>query len=363
MSGTYPAVVMRARIGAVNTARRARVNIGSDVRIFVDVTNALTGLPVENITVPAALYWLPGTSADLSAGQPAEVSLFAPGVLTFVVPAEISNTYAFWIGIEGPIRTAYDGAFDVSSNGVPSGLTFAVSQWNEVLAAAAASGASAAGWTYRELAPRLAALEALTSYVVPTLSAFTAAPAVAEVGASVASVVLTVTRNRMDLPVAITGASTATIPAGQTSVTVPGPFTAAATWTAMVTDPSPPPEQLATATRPVTLSFQSRRYWGVSASATPDDAAILAMASEFATAASARKTVDLTLAAQRPVLAQPAAWPIAVTIRIAGFDYTNFTDTVRDLTNASGGVVSYRVRVLDNLLGTAEAPETLEVTF
>jgi hypothetical protein len=346
MSGTYPAVVMRARIGAVNTARRARVNIGSDVRIFVDVTNALTGAPIENITVPAALYWLPGTAADVSAGQPAEVSLFAPGVLTFVVPAELSNTYAFWVGIEGPIRTAYDGAFDVSSNGVPSGLTFAVSQWNEFLAAAAAAGASASGWTYRELAPRLAALEALTSYVVPVLPAFTAAPAVAEVGATVPSVVLTVTRNRMDLPVSITGASTATIPVGQTSVTVTGPFTAAAVWAATVTDPNPPPGQVAVATRQVTLPFQSRRYWGVSASATPDDAAILAMASEFATASSPRKTATLSPAAQYVVYAQPAAWAIATAVKFGSTDTTDFTDTIRGLVNASGATVSYRIRVL-----------------
>lgn len=202
----------------------------------------------------------------------------------------------------------------------------------------------------QSLDARLAALE----YVAPVVSALSVSPAVAEVGATVTSVVLTVTRNRMDLPVTITGDAAGTIPAGQSSATLTGSWTADATWTATVTDPAPPPGLPTSGSRSVALPFRLRRYWGVSDSATPDDAAIRAMASEFATPSSGRRTATLSPAGQYVVYAQPADWPIAASVGFGSLTTNAFTDTVRNFTNASGATESYRVRVLSYPLSVTE---------
>lgn len=205
------------------------------------------------------------------------------------------------------------------------------------------------------LAQRLAALE----YAPPAVSGLTASPAVAEIGATLTSVTLTVTRNRPDLPAVISGAEAGVIPPGQFSLTLAGSWTADATWTATVTDPAPPPGLPASGSRSVTLPFRLRRYWGLTASATPDDAAIRALASELATVSSGRRSATLSPAGQYVVYAQPAAWPIADSVVVGGFATTAFTDTLRDLVSPTGHAEPYRIRVLTYpLTGT-----NLEILF
>jgi hypothetical protein len=361
MSGSLPAdVILEPRLGPRTSKNRGRTTVGSVQAVYFDVRDRNTNALVGGATGVAGFYWLPGTIGQDSEAQPLDLVEIAPGTWLGWVPVDLPGTFTVWVSIETPSRQTAEIVFDATSLGnIP--VSTGTPTYAAVQAVAGAAGASAAMWVDRkykpitdDLAARVAAQEALTSYVEPAITAMTASPSVLEVGASAASVTLTVLRNRMDLPVNISGSSTVTIPAGETSVVLQGPFTADAAWAATVTDPSPPPGQPATAAAGASLSFRHKRYWGVSASATPDDAAILAMASEFATASSPRQVATLSPANQFVVYAQPADWPIAASVGFGVVATTAFTDTIRDLVNASGATASYRIHVLTYRLDITE---------
>ncbi|MDU7520210.1 MAG: hypothetical protein E7K72_02250 [Roseomonas mucosa] len=155
---------------------------------------------------------------------------------------------------------------------------------------------------------------------------------------------LAVTRNRMDLPVQITGAVPATIPAGQSSVTLAGPFTAASSWTARVTDPSPPAGQADTAVASAALAFRHRRYWGVSASQALDGAGIPALGgSEFATGFGPKSVTYNCDGGRYPYYAYPAAWGTPDAVTVGGLAFSDFTVTDIPFVNASGATETFRV--------------------
>ncbi|EHM03456.1 hypothetical protein HMPREF9946_00104 [Acetobacteraceae bacterium AT-5844] len=193
-----------------------------------------------------------------------------------------------------------------------------------------------------QLSQRIASLE----YIPPAITAIRLSPAVVERGDTVPSVTVTVERNRLDLPADISGAATAQIPAGETSVAIPGLWAADAGFIATVRDPAAPTGHPDTATAQANLSFRWRRFSGVLNTHTPTDADILALSSEFATASSGRKSATLSPSGQYVVYAQPADWPIAASVTVGAVTSTAFTDTMRMLVNASGAAVPYRIRVL-----------------
>jgi hypothetical protein len=209
------------------------------------------------------------------------------------------------------------------------------------------AGRLAAEAVVAEMPDQIAQLQAQVVqllYVPPAITAFSASPAVAEVGASVAQVTLAVTRSRMDLPVQITGTSTATIPAGQSSITVAGPFTAASSWTARVTDPAPPAGQADTATASAALTFRHRRYWGVSASQALDGAGILALGnSEFATGFGPKSVTYNCDGGRYPYYAYPAAWGTPDGVSVGGLAFSDVTVTDIPFVNASGATETFRV--------------------
>ncbi|MFC0407904.1 hypothetical protein [Roseomonas elaeocarpi] len=229
----------------------------------------------------------------------------------------------------------------IGVDGVEGARGGVVISFGAIKAQGAAAAAEAAQAVIGGTVDRVTALEAAVaalSYVAPDITGFSASPSVVEKGASVASVVLTVARNRTDLPVAITGASTATIPAGQTSVTVNGPFTAAASWTATITDGK------ATDTATASLAFQDKAYWGTSAKATLTSADILALGnSAFATGLGSRSVTYDATGGKYPFYAYPASFGTPAAVTVGGLGFSDFSVTDQAFTNASGATSTYRV--------------------
>lgn len=226
--------------------------------------------------------------------------------------------------------------------GAGNGVAYTTT-WGEFLASNTEAAQAAAQAVLETATGDIATLQqqvAQLMYVKPAISAFAASPAVAEVGASVAAVTLTVTRSRMDLPVAISGASTAIIPAGQSSITVTGPFTAASTWTATVSDAASGDS----ASVSTSLAFRQKRYWGASAAASLDSAGILALGgSEFATGFAGKAVTYDCSGGRYPYYAYPAAWGTPSAVTVAGLGFSAFTATDVAFTNAAGATETYRV--------------------
>jgi hypothetical protein len=353
MSGSLPAdVILEPRLGPRSSKNRGRTTVGSAQPVYFDVRDRNTGDLVPGATGVAGIYWLPGTVGQDSEAQPLSLVEISPGTWMGLVPVDLPGTFTVWGSIETPSRQTAEIVFDATSLGnIP--VSTGTPAYSAVQAVAAAAAASATAWLNRHLQPqidgqadRLAALEALTSYVEPVIAAFAAAPSLLEVGASAASVTLTVTRNRMDLPVTITGSSTATIPAGEPSVAVPGPFTAAAAWTATVTDPAPPPGQNPTATAPAALAFRLRSYRGAVASPAPSDAEIRALADALGTGRVIRETTIDCGSGAYIVLVFPTAWGAAPdTIDLYGLPVDAISVTQRAVVNAAGAAIPCHVIV------------------
>jgi lysophospholipase L1-like esterase len=144
MSGTALDVILEPRLGLRKSARRQRVTIGSDVPVWVDIRDDLTGALIPDATGISALYWLPGTREDESAAQPLDAVEAAPGTWQVLVPTTIPGTYVVWLAIEGPIHQTGEIVFDVSSVGQVTLTSTGTPDWGAVHAVAAAAAVSAA---------------------------------------------------------------------------------------------------------------------------------------------------------------------------------------------------------------------------
>ena len=103
-----------------------------------------------------------------------------------------------------------------------------------------------------------------------------------------------------------------------------------------------------TATSTASVAWWAKRYWGFVGSENPDDAAIIALAQEFAKIRTKSSTTVSNSSSRRFAWVIPLALdPSAVTqIWVGGLDTTAaFTRTVRDLTNASGYLQQYAIYV------------------
>jgi hypothetical protein len=341
MSGKSPAdVYLRPRIGPVAGPLRQRTAVGSDVFVYFDVVDRLTGTLVPGATGVAGGYWLPATPTGAGPAQPVLLDEPEPGTLRMRVPGQVPGPYTAECYIAAPSRQGARIHWDVAGDG-SSVVTGAENiPWNDVLSAAGAMGASAANWAFANLDPRLSMIEALVLYVTPALT-LSASPSVLEVGASAPAVTLSLTTSRPDLPVQITGATSRTVPAGQTSILAPGPWSSDATWTAAIADPDAPPGQSDSASAAAGLSFLYRSYRGVSPTPVPDNAAILALPDQqLASGYGPRSDAYDCSGGRYPVLVFPKAWGAPPgQIRLNGFASNAFTVAEKVVTNAAGVAV------------------------
>lgn len=134
-------VVLRQRLGANYTARRLRVQIADQTRVWVDVRDRLTDAPVTGATGLAGLYWLStlGT-AETSPAQPFTLTEIEPGILAGDIPTDVPGSYRVQVSVQGPTEATAELTFDaLSGTGAVPGTT---TPWNDVLSAGAAAGAA-----------------------------------------------------------------------------------------------------------------------------------------------------------------------------------------------------------------------------
>lgn len=161
---------------------------------------------------------------------------------------------------------------------------------------------------------------------------------VRELGSSVASVALAWTINKGISAQVLAGPGVGSILTTDRAAVATGPFAVDTAWslTATSADGS---EVRAGAT---SLAFRSRRWWGVSASPTLDDAGVLGLAgSELATARQQTRTLDATGGrflwfAWPADFGAPAFW-------VGGLLNTAWIETLRDHVNAYGYSRPYRL--------------------
>lgn len=162
-----------------------------------------------------------------------------------------------------------------------------------------------------------------------------ATPGEAEIGASVASVVLKWSTNKTPTTLTLDGTALGTT---ETTRTMTGPFTSNKTWALKATD-----ERGATATRNLALTFKNKVYWGVGTAtgAGITDAFVLGLSGkQFATGRGRTFTANAG-AGQYIYYVFPKAWGTP-TFKVGGFEGGFALDREWEHTNASGGKVQYQ---------------------
>lgn len=186
--------------------------------------------------------------------------------------------------------------------------------------------------------------EALDSlfYTPPQITSFTNNRGTMEIGSSVADVTLSWSYNKDEVSQSI-NQGVGDLVVGDRSETVAGPFTADRTWTLTMSDG----EQTRQAS--TSIAFRRRRYWGVSALTTLNNAQILALGgSEFAT--SFGKAITYNASGGRyPYYAYPASFGVPSSVTVGGLAFSDFTVSVVSLTNASGHTEDYNVIRFNNI--------------
>jgi hypothetical protein len=183
-----------------------------------------------------------------------------------------------------------------------------------------------------------AALDTLL-YVAPSAS-FSLSVGTVEIGSTVTAVTASWSFNKAMATVALTDASIAVT---DTSHAFTGlSLTSNKTYTLSYSDGT----NSGSASR--TVAFSSKRYWGVSASATLDDAAILALSSEFSSSKSKAITYNCT-GGRYFYFCYPAASGLPANVTVGGLAFSDYTVTVQALTNASGYTQNYNVVRCNNL--------------
>lgn len=95
------------------------------------------------------------------------------------------------------------------------------------------------------------------------------------------------------------------------------------------------------------VSFFNKRYWGVSADTDLDDAEIIALSSELASARQQTRVFDCT-GGRYFYFAFPASFGTP-TFKVGGLSFTDMVNVTRSFTNASGFASSYQIWRVNSL--------------
>jgi hypothetical protein len=196
-----------------------------------------------------------------------------------------------------------------------------------------------------------------SAYVAPAFTSISNNTPVIEVGATVTSVTVSWTLNKVVTSLQITGADShltpnavpITLPVNTTSQVFTGSYTPSSpvvlSWTLTADDGTN------TAGATTNVSFEQKRYWGVSALTSLTNGQILALGhSEFGTNLTKTITYDCTGGAY-PYYVYPASFGNPSNVTVGNLTFTDYTITTQSFTNASGYVSTYNV-IRFNLLQT-----------
>jgi hypothetical protein len=189
---------------------------------------------------------------------------------------------------------------------------------------------------------------------------FSASPSVAEIGSTVALVILNWTLSNITATSqVITGSGitgSVSVSPGTLTYLVNGPFTSNSSWSININS--------GTLTATATLSFNSKRYWGVNASASLSNSDILALPGTLSGGSDFTPNFDLTVfyncsgGPNYPYFCFPASYGIPTNVTVSGLSFTSFTTTPQSFTNASGYTTTYNV-IRFNFLQTGASIKTV----
>jgi hypothetical protein len=176
----------------------------------------------------------------------------------------------------------------------------------------------------------------ISLYSAPTITAFANNQNPQEVGATVTSTLLTWTRAGGPVTSLALDNSIGSVATNLTSYSHTSSYTTARTYIMTASDGT------TTATASTTVNFYSKIYWGASAqtASTITDGQIIALGGAFATSRATTQTIST--ASTYLFFCYPAAWG-AATFTVNGFPDAGWTLVTRNVTNASGGIISYRI--------------------
>lgn len=144
------------------------------------------------------------------------------------------------------------------------------------------------------------------------------------------------------------------IPNGITTVLAVGPFSTTQTWNLTVTSISPVSVSY-TKTKTATLSFQQKRYWGVSTLSALTNSDILSLNSEFATTKSKQIVYDAT-GGRWLYYAYPASFGPLQFVSVNNFPFSDYSEMLITLTNSSGYDELYRLISFNRLQNGTSIP-------
>lgn len=168
-----------------------------------------------------------------------------------------------------------------------------------------------------------------------------------ELGTSVSSVTLSwvLSGSEPESQTISNGVGAVTI--GTTQRTLIGPFTANRNWVLTVTDTNPAGDTVQDQ-QSVSLNFRLRRYWGVSTNPSLNNAEVLALSSELATSKDKSITYDAS-GGTYLYYCYPESWGAITGVTVGGLAFSDYSETIQAVTNASGHTENYRILRFNSL--------------
>lgn len=199
-----------------------------------------------------------------------------------------------------------------------------------------ASDISYANSGYPNLANVQEALDQIL-YVSPQITSFTNNVGTVELGTTVTSVTFNWSYNKAMQTASISNGVGEVDPPLVTK-TITGTWTSNTSWELTASDGTDSTQA------GTSISFDQKRYWGVSSLETLTSAEILALGgSEFATTFDKSIAYNCSAGGVYPYFAFPAAWGTPSNVTVGGLAFSAFTVTEQNFTNASGYTSEYNV--------------------
>jgi len=140
MPGIARDVILEPRLGSRKSARVYRFTIGTEVVVWLDVRDDMTGALVPGAANVSALSWQPNTRDNEAAAQALAPVEATPGIWQVQVPTPVPGTYTVFWAAEGQ---AAEISFDVSTAGTLVAPGVDPRLWGDIEAVAAAASRGA----------------------------------------------------------------------------------------------------------------------------------------------------------------------------------------------------------------------------
>jgi hypothetical protein len=272
-------------------------------------------------------------------------SMYSGGKGVFLVGYANGAPYPFAAGSEGYVLVS-DSNVDAGLRWAPLDSLLGGPQFDPAVAIEIHNADHA---SHPYLLEQIANIYSILNYVAPGISSYLingSSSITIEKGASLTDPVLTWTLSGNTPESQTIDQGVGDITVGTLTKTVTGTFTTSISWGLSVVD-TPPSGSPVTASASAPLNVRQKRYWGVSASTSLDNAGVLGLSNEFASSRGKSVTFDAT-GGRYVFYAYPASFGLP-NVTVNGLSFSDWTKTDLSFTNASGFTEAYYVIRFNNL--------------